>query len=324
MRNALAPTAFQLFSLVLLLTGLAACSPKAEDAPDRGRTQQATGLWPDEPSFKYMRLAPTSEYKIVAKKEFSCIQKCFPHHFQAGTTTSRSTIEGAKRSLEAKALEKLVESFKTVHSIQADDVGVKFHYGLSVQDPGPSPKYHLEYAVQLTVLKQRGNSAMYFDVSIPEDALHPIGSSGKFGSAVQESDWATHQGSVYLQHVVIKRDQNDAWDELVSGSDHTSYLFKWNDIAALMSNNHTNAFLNLNAIAGPAIRTKFLEDDWHHALSLCTSTALGDANAVDDVDYGSGSLRMRALDLGSPCPPSCVLAKFYRYGIAPAETCSCP
>ena len=81
--------------------------------------------------------------------------------------------------------------------------------------------------------------------------------------------------------------------------------------------------LKIHAIASPLVRTDTLEDDWFHDLAIAAANAT--AEYVNNDPRVSGSpYANKAADLGSPCPPSCILARFYRYGLAPRSGVKCP
>ncbi|MBP6697728.1 MAG: hypothetical protein KA175_08930 [Flavobacteriales bacterium] len=271
----------------------------------------------DTRSFKMMELAPATEYPSVCSTEVRCAQKDFKGYFWAGSIAAPVALARTSEFLSWQALEDLVRT--VAPALENDRIGVKLHYGLSVS----GADYNIELAAEVVKIDPR-RDPLYYDVSTLEAKVHPIGPTGVFDPEQIKSAWEDAEQKRYLERVFVMRNRGGELDGLVKESDHLAYLLKWEDLVALHGNNEGSTHLNIHCIAAPVIRAPGIEDDWHHDLLVISANHQGVERLTDTRAPGALPYLDKAADLGSPCPPSCVLARFYRYGLAPRTGCKCP
>jgi hypothetical protein len=271
-----------------------------------------------------MLLAPATAFPIVCETEFKCAKTAFAAHFTGPLSTDVLLKE--RKGLRWSALEKIVNDAMADNSLAFDRVAVKIHYGLTRTGTPPDYSYNLEYGLEVVKIEPRKQD-IYWTVSLLEDKINLVKNDGDLDASFTRNSWKNGKKKSYFDHVRILRNgvSGQDWDELVETGDHEAYIFKWQDLKKLHENNDSQEFLAIHSIAGPAIRTATLDDDWHHDLGICASSALNTGDLLSDKDHSEYGkpYREKGADLGSPCPPSCVLARFYRYGLAPEEDCEC-
>ncbi len=250
------------------------------------------------------------EHPYVCKEEFLCMEPEFDKHF----TTGSGVIKDHDKLMEWGALESLF----TTPAPTGTEYGIRFHYGLSGSGP-----HILELGVEVVTLKPRTN--MFYDVT-PSGTIYLLQAGGSLGTQYNEADWDTNFGDLYFSQVKVKRAYDDANpDRVTKAYDHASYTFRRSHLKSQHLQNGEPAYLRIYSLGDPLIRkTDHEEDDWRHVLAIVSATSTSSSSVLlDNTDYGADIFKSKALDLGSPCPPSCVVARFYRYGLAPRSKCKC-
>lgn len=271
-----------------------------------------------------MLLTPATEFPIVCKTEFNCAKSAFAAHFTGPLSTDVLLKE--RKGLKWSAVEKIVKDAMDANELVVDRVALKVHYGLTRTGSSPDYFYNLEYGLEVVKIEPRKQD-IYWTVSFLEDKVNLVKNDGELDASITRNSWKNGKKKSYFEHVRILRNGESGtdWDELVETGDHEAYIFKWQDLKKLYENNGSPGFLAIHSIAGPSIRTTTLDDDWHHDLGICASSALNTGDLLSDKDHTADGVpyREKGADLGSPCPPSCVLARFYRYGLVPEPNCVC-
>ena len=268
---------------------------------------------PECPPEQVQKIAPPPfliERSNVCQTEFNCMRPEFDRHFTAGGTMLQRT----DNLLQWAALTSLFNATPP----QDQEHGLRIHYGLSGSGP-----YTLELGLEPVHLQRRVN--MFYDVR-PSGNVYPLNPDGSLASAITEAAWRSGFGDPYFSMVEVLRSHDDAApDRLARDFDHGSYTFRMVDLVAQHVQNSEPSHLRIYSIGDPIIRQSDTdEDDWRHVLAIVCATDNDPTHILldDNVDPGA-PFRNKALDLGSPCPPSCVLARFYRYGMAPRSNCRC-
>lgn len=271
-----------------------------------------------------MLLTRATEFPIVCRTEFTCAKTAFAAHFTGPLSTDVLLKE--RKGLKWSAVETMVNDAMAANGLAVDRVAVKVHYGLTRTGSSPNYTYNLEYGLEVVKIEPRKQD-MYWTVSELEDEVNLVKNDGELDDSFTRSSWTNGKGKSYFDHVRILRNgvSGTDRDELVRTSDHEAYTFKWQDLKKLHENNDSPGFLAIHSIAGPSIRTATLDDDWHHDLGMSASSALNTGDLLSDKDHSQDGVpyKEKGADLGSPCPPSCVLARFYRYGLVPKPDCKC-
>lgn len=256
-----------------------------------------------------------TEHKEVCRREFTCVRADFMKHFdlKSGGTVYKFDADSTRQTMDWSDLKDLADSVKT------DDLGIRIHYGSRLNGNRAALVWALE-PVELVPVDD-----VFYEVAEKGDSLVLVSPNGKVRTLIHRKDWTDGPLKHYLDNIRVKRTNSGSFRSIRADYDHQSYTFRWSDIADLQDQNSATR-LRINAISTPMTRAKegttWVEEDWRHEVAL---TALGndDVDTIDDATYGASNLKAKALDLGSPCPPSCLLARYYRVGLAPEDTCDC-
>jgi hypothetical protein len=276
-----------------------------------------------EESTTTMKIAG-SEYPSVCGAELGCMKTGFNDHFLPATTQLPADLDGRMRWITRAKLTELVDD------ADSTTTGLKLHYG-AIRSGN---RITLQLALELVRLTPRGGG-IFYDVAPTNSKLYPINDAGGFEAPLTEAKWkgATISGFegagyTYLQNVLVYRTNSaittSTTDRLQSDYDHQSYTFLWQTVGRLIRHNAGTNRVNIYSVGSPAVRNApDLEDDWKHHVAMVAAndgTELINNSSRSDVR----PLMNKALDLGSPCPPSCPIARFYRYGLEPFSHCTCP
>lgn len=269
-----------------------------------------------EGSMKAFRGMRSLERRRVCKTELGCGLREWPRHFR--TKAFRGVPTGTVWPLKLSALDTIIDGMDLRY------YGVKFHYGAVKELHG----VELRYAMQLVRLTPRRDALHFLEVAPVDTVVYPIKDGGHLDQPISLTQWDNGQRTTYYDELEIGRMSKDqdtngmAWDALVRDHDHGAYIFHLAHIDSLLRANRGVNGLDMVAVAAPAVRVDgVLADDWSHDLVLVAT--IDSVQAIDDTTSGT-TYKNRGLDLGSPCPPSCVLASFRRYGTPPTKGCGCP
>ncbi|MCB0795440.1 MAG: hypothetical protein KDB88_11945 [Flavobacteriales bacterium] len=249
----------------------------------------------------------------VCRIEVDCAKQDLAAHFKA---SGAQALAGSPSVLTWSGFLQKVNGVAQQHPEAT--VGVKFHYGL-VDQPVANT---LVLAFELVDLQRRPNAGYYDEVDIPGETgnAYVIQSNGTFTNGTLE-DWKENQRSSYFNTVQVARLDAVTFEPLAEGSDREAYTFLWSDLQRLIADNEGADRLHIHSVASPTVRTDAFEHDWGHDLVVVAANASKEFLATGPY---IASLRDRALDLGSPCPPRCRIALFRPYGLAARTNCACP
>lgn len=283
---------------------------------------------------KQIEMKLALEHKQVCLRELNCAKGDFDRYFRCinEVTNNLDPIDGTVRGVTWESLSGLIPN---VDPPAGSEYGVRFHCGMPESE---EDRHLLVYAAEVVLLTPRSGEIL-FDVAPTNSIVHAIDmAQGIFDGGSEIDTWIgkNRERDTYFSRVHVCRnwdstrvsgpEQNSNFDKLISGYDNESYTFKWKDIETLHAHNQSEGdHVLIYALAVPKIRGEEFEEDWRHVLALVMSTGLNENNALinDDPSNPEALFRNKALDLGSPCPPSCNIARFYHYGLAPRSGCSC-
>ncbi|MBL7951130.1 MAG: hypothetical protein JNM62_05370 [Flavobacteriales bacterium] len=260
----------------------------------------------------------------VSLPDYNCLACDFKNYFIAkeanGTDCAPPcSLKGDIRvdlpSFQA-ALDYLVQNYSY------DDHGIVIHHGLR-REQG-----HFQYRpeIEFVGLKDKGNDE--WEIMTLPNYRYSIDPDGKLVTPDPVDDWAAYKTHM---HRKLNTTDNDH-TPVVEGADVRFYLFRHNNrLEKLLNQNKTYAptHLMISSIAEP---TRHIENDpakedddemegmrHHIALALCMEKG---APLIDGRNYPNQNYRMKALDVGSPCPYRCAVAELPAHGIPVRKNCN--
>lgn len=287
---------------VLLIPGCKECPecpPDRPAGPSPGGTERIIG----------------TEYPVVCARELECAEADLPEHFVTASLKPSDLLDRVH-------FIQLVELDRILSGIDRSITGLKVHFGAEAGNGS----VRLRYGVELVEIDRRKDS-IFYDVEPIDGMVFQVASNGTLTSPVDTVAWNRGPRDVYMRNIKVFRTNDsipDSYpDKLRWDYDCSAYIFRMADVDSLINDNSGCDRIKIRSIATPNVRrSDGLEDDWFHHVALVAATGSmeylnDDARTIED------RFRNKALDLGSPCPPSCVLARFYRYGMAPRTNCQC-
>lgn len=254
----------------------------------------------------------------VDLQELDCLIADLPVHFKGSDGAGEPVaLTGTTVDVNVAALRTEVAK---VSPGANEAIGVTIHYGMKAEPD--SGGHELVYALELSIVADKGT---YVEV-VPQAALFFELEDGE----LKEADRAAwYQGKLghYRGHIRVREQEGGAWEAYDPYTALTSYTFPWEErMEAVLDQNPTAVKLRVFSLAEPATREPqggggYLELQWRHIIAVA---GVNDAGAllVDNEDHGTQQFQMRALDLGSPCPPLCDGVAFFRTeGVPVREEC---
>jgi hypothetical protein len=202
-----------------------------------------------------------------------------------------------------------------VLTIGYEDVGVIIHHGLREVNTDVF-QYHPD--IEFVGLKWI-QADKWEIMPIPDQRFGIDLGTGALTTSNAPNGWST-----YLAHMHRFIDNNStAPTPVIEGKDVRFYLHRYKGaIEELLANNapFNPTHIQVSSIAEPLSHQGNVMKTLRHYVSL----ALVDSNGrllIDDEDYAPNDFKMKALDVGSPCPYRCATAELPKSGIPVRASC---
>ena len=243
----------------------------------------------------------------VPFSEFDCVRDTTEHYLQAQLPAGeRLTLTSYSELVDATELDNLLAP---IADSEEDSIGVTIHYGMD--NSGVSGVPSMVFGLQLVVLHHVGETAagrMYQGRPV-EGGFYRI--SGKSLLSVDSTQWVDTYQRDYKAWVRIRRsNRTSTFETYAAGTDVTSYTLKYEGgLLDMIAHNPGITDLEIHALAEPMKRKEvdegYVETGWWQIVALVGMDEHG-SPMLDDDEHDE-PFTMRALDLGSPCPPLCDL-----------------
>jgi hypothetical protein len=269
--------------------------------------------------------APAAPYgtrhPYVGYTEFNCARSDFYEHIHIGSPASNRefTLAGGELRVGVKALkDRVADAGECANGTELRHA-VIVHYGLDANS-------ELDMVLQVVCLKYDAAETKYYYEASRD--MYVINGDGSLTLETNGLDrWrATHGGwANYAAQVVVRRDNGSTWHTVNPAVEVNSTVFPWETTLyhLIEDNELTDAdFLRLEPIASPLTREKvggvYVETGWHQ--SVCW---LPYGRTIDNTTYADKPFKLKAADLGSPCPFICpsVMFTFRESGLDPRDGC---
>lgn len=251
----------------------------------------------------------------VPKYEYDCVTCDFGRYFLAKRDqTPLVLLPNARIEINS-----FLGALDRVLQVRYDDHGVIFHHGLLELQTG-EVQYWPE--VEFVGLKSEGNNRWRI-VPIPNSRYAIAPNTGMLTGSNGSVGW-----SAYLTYMNRFEDSNSAAaTKVVEGKDVRFYLHRYaGGLEELIAQNIDSrpTHLQVSSIAEPTRHSPPHMLDMRHHVSLALWVDNQGAPGrllLDDTDYSPRDFRMKALDVGSPCPYRCAIAVLPNNGIPVRSSC---
>jgi outer membrane murein-binding lipoprotein Lpp len=258
------------------------------------------------------QLHVVTDYPQVPLIEFNCITGDFHRHFKIKPIASPLEIKPTEIMFTKTSYEDMMEDITCAGTAKT---GVLIHYGLLADR-------HITMAFSPVCLDDpNGREEYSFDPTIAP--IYRVVDKVLTRTEMTSAQWwsSGNPGALYKANVVVKRSTvATGFDPFLEGFDATGMVFQGADeIDKLIADNSLKATEHIEVVptAEPTVRSGIYESNFQHGACFVTVGSKG-RNLDNDPTTG---FKSRGADLGSPCPPSCVLATFSVRGLAPRESC---
>ena len=198
----------------------------------------------------------------------------------------------------------LVKCMDSVTVVPPDIRGLLIHYGY---DNGSH-----EFKAGFSIVSMIYNAATdEYDYDTTSPPFYVVNGTDQLKRAVR-ADWNATEKARYFQYVKVKRNPaNGTIYDLDKNIDAMAYALPWEgELLYLGSQNaaRVNASTRL-VVSCTAEKARYSGSCWwrqHTAVNLRT----GGIDVLDEHNYAGFPFRMKAADLGTPCPPRCKKFKF--------------
>lgn len=265
-----------------------------------------------------------TQWSPVCHQEIGCARGDFDTYFQVWKDdypSQTTKLKSGFRSISTASLQEILGP-----APDAEKTGIRIHFGLG----GSANNYQLELALEVVQLDPQGNERMFYEVVDNSNTVWVLNSNPDLSpTAIGKTDWRDGQYKTYLTKMAVTRNKGGAFHHMVDDFDHRAVTYRLKDINDLLTDNNvplgTVKYIKFSSIANPMTRGSTKEEDWRHWLALIAlNSSKAELLGTPAPDQPVNPYTMKALDLGSPCPPSCILAVFHTYGLAPRTGCECP
>lgn len=260
----------------------------------------------------------------VSRTEFNCVRCDFKQYFVPKLNGTTATLNGDilmdLNSFNTK-LDHVLNNFKDF-----DDYGIIVHHGLRQE----GNNFHYWPEIEIVGLMDAGTDLWdIVRLSGQRFTLHP--NTGVLEPEDNLDQWATYKDHMYRyvnSHDALNDPTHARTIPVQEGVDVQHYLFRYKD--RLQRHLRQNAGLNpthilISSIAEPTEHDGDNMRGLRHFVSLAMYKDVGagiDPILVEDKPHLGARYKMKALDVGSPCPYRCATAEIPDHGVPIRRTCT--
>lgn len=267
------------------------------------------GAWLDKP--------------YVDERELGCARCDFERYFAVKTEGQRGSLVPDILVQLGSFNEKLTAALAADNS---EDIGIIIHHGL-----GSAGAISFVYSpeIEFVGLKDLGDDE--WEVVDIEDSQYSIDGNGILSGSNGTDGWSLYKAHMFL-HVnsrdAISDPNFDHAPAVTEGIDVQHYLFRFTKRFKKLLDQNSDldaTHLKLISIAEPLQHVgDEMEGMRHHvSVALCKDDGQGGVvELVDGESYWPNNYRMKALDVGSPCPYRCATAYLPKNGTPIRRTCT--
>jgi hypothetical protein len=176
---------------------------------------------------------------------------------------------------------------------------MRLHYGL--QTSSGQNAYRFSMALEVLRMAPQGND--HWDVLPVSGRFYAVSGTGQ----LQKADPATWgDGKTYFDHAFVRRTSNTStFVAMDPDVDTRTFILPWeNEVLALHDENAKCDAVRFVCIAEPGNRNGAVDEDMRH--HLCAVALDKGAELVNNDPINTAHpYRMKAADVGSPCPSAC-------------------
>lgn len=263
------------------------------------------------------------EDSYVKALELGCARCDFERFFAVKAGGTKRTLV-PDILIDLTSFERELDAALSVNT--SKDVGVIVYHGLQTLETN---QFIYRPEIEFVGLKELNDDV--WDLETIPDSRYSIDLMN--GSLVRTGPG--HGWETYKSHMHVHRTIQDATNDpgfqnapsVSEGDDVRYYIFKYDGrLSKLLGQSFglKASRLKLISTAEPSIEPGHTGEMRHHvAIALCTVEANGTvAELVEDRSYWPFNFRMKALDIGSPCPYRCADAHFPDKGIPIRASCT--
>lgn len=306
--------------LLLLCTGIALVAschestnterPKEHQIPEQKTKQEveqdtASLRVQNREDRKFWLSTTGTDHPYIGPTELTCVRIDHADHIRQGTTSSNHLAIRSLPSqctIKAQALQHIIDSLNACTKSGPVTHAVTVHYGLS-------NSFHFVPALQIQCMEYDAVSKRYRLLQNKDCYLvRTDGNLGYVMNGLVAWNGSDGEGKRYRDHLWVSKSPASGFRRYDSDTDVLSESFPYEaTLAPLIAHNGllTSGSLEIVQISTPRLRESigngsYEETDFKAEIAWLP---VGISLADDVDDYRS--FRLKAADLGSPCPPSC-------------------